>query len=55
MNIERASKIYGENAIKMILEDKPSRANAWHPKRGYVGLTVDMLKILRDDDEYIIF
>ena len=55
MNTERAIKIYGKNAIDMIVEDKPKRANAWHPVRGYVGLMIDMIDILRDDDEYIIF
>lgn len=54
MNIEQAIKIYGKSAVGMILSDKPMRANAWHPTRGYVGLTVDMLKLLRDDDEYLI-
>ena len=55
MNIEQAIKIYGKNTIDKILADKPMRANAWHPTRGYVGLTVDMLKLLQDDDEYLIF
>ena len=55
MNIEQAIKIYGKNAVDMIIADKPSRANAWHPVRGYVGLTIDMLKLLQDDDEYLIF
>lgn len=55
MNIEQAIKIYGKNTVDKILADKPMRANAWHPTRGYVGLTVDMLKLLQDDDEYLIF
>ena len=55
MNIEQATKIYGENAINTIIADKPKRANAWHPVRGYVGLTIDMLKLLQNDDEYLIF
>lgn len=55
MNIEQATKIYGENAINTIIADKPSHANAWHPVRGYVGLTIDMLNLLQNDDEYFIF
>ena len=55
MNIEQAIKIYGKNAVDMIIADKPSRANAWHPVRGYVGLTIDVLNLLQDDDEYLIF
>ena len=55
MNIEQAIKIYGKNTVDMIIADKPKRANAWHPVRGYVGLTIDMLNLLQDDDEYLIF
>ena len=55
MNIEQAVKIYGKNAIDAIIADKPSRDNAWHPVRGYVGLTIDILKILKDDEDYLIF
>lgn len=55
MNIEQAVKIYGKNAIDTIITNKPSRANAWHPVRGYVGLTIDMLNRLRDDEDYLIF
>ena len=55
MNIDQAIKIYGKNAVDMIIADKPERANAWHPVRGYVGLTIDMLNLLQDDDEYLIF
>ena len=55
VNIEQTVKIYGKNAIDSIIADKPSRANAWHPVRGYVGLTIDMLKMLKDDEDYLIF
>lgn len=55
MNTEQAIKIYGKNAIDTIVADKPLRANAWHPVRGYVGLTIDMLKMLKDDEDYLIF